>query len=151
MKKYIKNNNGLTLVELLASTVLIMLILSTFLMMFAQSAKTNVASETIVDSTYTAQTEMEKIYGLSKKITPINKLSAFPSAGYGTPKNLAIGGMDWIEFTKKISSSNETIKIRLESKAADVKMTRIIIEVYEGTKTNASAKMENVLVWEGTP
>ena len=44
--------NGLTLIEVVASIVILTLIITTFLMMFLQSAKTNKTSETIIDSTY---------------------------------------------------------------------------------------------------
>lgn len=151
MKKIMKNDKGLTLVEVLASTILISLILMTFLMMFAQAGKTNVASEMIVDSTYTAQEEMEKIYGLSKKISPSNKASAFPTTQYETAKPVSKDEINWTEYTKKNTPSNEKIKVRIDTSVPNAKMTRVIVEVYEGAKTNPSAKMENVLVWEGTP
>jgi len=58
--------NGLSLVEVLASFVILTLLLTTFLMMFIQSAKVNKSSEHIIDATYIAQTEMENMYALSK-------------------------------------------------------------------------------------
>lgn len=138
------DERGFTLVELLASFVLITLLLTTFLMMFAQAAKTNVASETIIDSTYTAQTEMEKIYAVSKRPLDSTRIAAIENLGYTKVGTDSI----WLKFKKKSLNENEEINIRLENK--DEKMTRIIIEVYEGTKPNPSAKMENVLIWEGT-
>ena len=59
------DESGLSLVEVLASIVILTLLLTTFLMMFLQSAKVNKTSENIIDATYIAQTEMEKIYALS--------------------------------------------------------------------------------------
>lgn len=150
MKERHCDEKGFTMVEVLASTVLIVLILSTFLMMFAQATRTNLASETIVDSTYTAQAEMEKIYGLSKKTAPVNKISVFPPTQYGNSRIVSKDGVSWTEYTKKNPQTDEKILIRLENKNTDAKMTRIVIEVYEGTKVNPSAKMESVLIWEGT-
>ena len=60
-----KNEKGISLVEVLASIVILTLLLTTFLMMFVQSAKTNKKSEEIIDATYIAQTEMENIYAVS--------------------------------------------------------------------------------------
>src|SRR6185437_14796956 len=67
MKKIDRNNNenGLTLIEVLASIVILTLILTAFLMTFLQGAKTNLTSEKILDAIYYAQVEMENIYALS--------------------------------------------------------------------------------------
>src|SRR5699024_8937847 len=62
---------GLTLVEVLASFVILSIVLVIFLSIFIQSAKTNQTSEEIVDATYIAQTEMELIYEESLKDTPM--------------------------------------------------------------------------------
>src|SRR5690625_5676952 len=59
------DENGLTLVEVLASVVLLTIIITIFLNVFIQSAKTNTTSEEVVDATYIAQTEMERIYSKS--------------------------------------------------------------------------------------
>lgn len=143
------NDKGFTLVELLVSFVLITILLTTFMMMFTQAAKTNNSSENIVDSTYIAQAEMEKIYGLSKSISSEKKVDAFPVAQYFPPVKKTVEGVTWDEYKKrKNHPSQADVFIRIEDTTE--KMTRIIIEVYEKTKANPSAKMENVLIWEGT-
>lgn len=153
MKKFFMNTNvdqrGYTLIELLVSFVLITLLLTTFLMMFAQAAKTNISSEKIVDSTYIAQTEMEKIYGLSKRLSSNNKSIAFPNDQYHSPEQKIVEGKNWVQYKKKNNPPGADITIRIEDTTNE--MTRIIIEVYEKSKANPSAKMENVLIWEGTP
>lgn len=141
------NERGMTLVEVLASTIIISIILVTFLMIFGQTARTNIASETIIDSTYIAQSEMEKIYGLSKSISSSNKSSAFPSSQFEPPLPKTVEGTNWIEYKKKDNPPGTQIRIRIED--TPEKMSRVIIEVYEGSKLNPSAKMENVLIWEG--
>lgn len=143
------NEKGFTLIEVLVSFVLITLLLTTFLMMFAQAAKTNYSSENIIDSTYIAQTEMEKIYRLSKSFSSSNKSAAFPPAQYDSPVKKIVEGTEWIEYKKKNTSYEVDITIRIED--TQQKVTRIIIEVYETASINPSAKMENVLIWEGTP
>src|SRR5690625_6456628 len=63
------NEHGFTLIEVLASIVLLAIILTSFGMIFAQSLKTSNTSERIIDHTYIAQREMERIYELSTKVS----------------------------------------------------------------------------------
>lgn len=62
--RLLKEERGISLVEVVASIVLITIILISFFGFFIQSKKTHVASESIVDATYIAQQYMEEIYGL---------------------------------------------------------------------------------------
>lgn len=72
--KYLKQQRGVSLVEVIAAILLIFLILLSFLTFFIQTKKTNIQSETIQDATYTAQITMENIYALSQKI-PIEHIN----------------------------------------------------------------------------
>ncbi|HLR42322.1 MAG TPA: type II secretion system protein [Pseudogracilibacillus sp.] len=69
------NERGVTLVELLASIVIVTIILISVISIFNLTMKSNRTSEEIIDATYVAQTEMEKIYALSKKDIPNPKLT----------------------------------------------------------------------------
>ncbi|SEO93884.1 prepilin-type N-terminal cleavage/methylation domain-containing protein [Amphibacillus marinus] len=60
--RYVKNEQGLTLVEVLASITILSIIVVTFLAFFIQSARTTKVSEDVMDATYLAQSYMEKIY-----------------------------------------------------------------------------------------
>ncbi|UJF14841.1 prepilin-type N-terminal cleavage/methylation domain-containing protein [Jeotgalibaca sp. MA1X17-3] len=64
-KKTIKidwsNESGVTLIELLASIVLITLIVTTFLSFFIQASKTNVQIDDTNKATFFAQAEMERL------------------------------------------------------------------------------------------
>lgn len=60
----LKEERGISLVEVVASVVLITIILISFFSFFIQSKKTHIASESIVDATYIVQQEMEELYGL---------------------------------------------------------------------------------------
>ncbi|WBF56089.1 prepilin-type N-terminal cleavage/methylation domain-containing protein [Lysinibacillus sp. JK80] len=64
MKKtnLINREHGLTLIEVIASIVLISIILLSFMGMFLQTSKTTATSDDIVNATYIAQKEMESIY-----------------------------------------------------------------------------------------
>ena len=119
---------GLSLVEVLASIVILTLLLTTFLMMFLQSAKVNKASEHIIDATYIAQTEMERFYQASRNfsgnLSDANKIATIKD--YTTP---SIKG-DWIIFKRDTDREYGYIKVRLEGNNKK-KATRIIVEVYE--------------------
>ncbi|WP_399631806.1 hypothetical protein [Sporosarcina sp. SG10008] len=132
--------NGLSLVEVLASFVILTLLLTTFLMMFIQSAKVNKASEHIIDATYIAQTEMENIYALSKTTKNGAKEATIKGLGYtnGSKEN------GWIVFEKKYNS-NVLIKVKLQNKKGN--MDRVLVEVRGIPDDNLQAQMENVVVW----
>lgn len=57
-----KNQDGLTLVELLGSIVILSIILVSFLGFFIQSARTTKVSGEIIDASYIAQQQAEEIY-----------------------------------------------------------------------------------------
>ncbi|SHN08345.1 type IV pilus modification PilV family protein [Gracilibacillus kekensis] len=63
--KWIKNEKGLTLVELLASIVILSIIVAAFLTFFINSARTTNVAEEVVDATYVTQQQMESIYHLA--------------------------------------------------------------------------------------
>ncbi|MCG7336999.1 hypothetical protein MHZ95_17200 [Sporosarcina sp. ACRSM] len=134
--------NGLTLVEVLASIVILTLLLTTFLMLFLQSAKVNKASEHIIDATYLAQTEMENIYAVSTGTTFSQRETAIESLAYEKKVTEGI----WTVFEKRNETTDRWVKVRLADKTGT--MTRIIVEVYEDPKKILRAKMENVLVWK---
>ena len=61
--KFLKKERGFSLIEVVAAIVIVSIILLSFFGLFLQSKKTHVASESIVDTTYHAQQEMEALYG----------------------------------------------------------------------------------------
>jgi len=147
MKK-IMNERGLSLVEVVASIVILTLILTTFMMMFLQSAKTNKLSAEIVDATYTAQTVMENIYEVSKAPDFENPNSAIKSLGYPDPSSpFEEKGRFWIKYEKEIVDKDIKIEIRLEHNTESLK--NVIVEVYETpNRVTPRAKMQNFIVWE---
>ena len=64
MRKITNSEKGLSLIEVVASILLISIILLSFFGLFIQSKKTGVASEKIVDATYAAQIELEDLYSV---------------------------------------------------------------------------------------
>lgn len=64
LKRYAKNESGLTLVEVLASIVILSLIVVTFLSFFINSARTTEISGDNLDASFIAQEYMEEIYNI---------------------------------------------------------------------------------------
>lgn len=137
------NNKGLTLVEVLASVILISVILFTFFSFFIQSAKTGKTSEEVVDATYIAQVEMEKLYEISNKgdfKSGINEI--VNSLSY---KQLAPDSSKEYRYSK----SQEGFYLKLTFKEHTYPgMSYLVIEVFEHEQDiRPRAKMETILEW----
>lgn len=132
------NENGLTLVEILASIVILSLILISIVTVFNQSARTNKASETIIDATFVVQQEMETIYKLSQESVDINDLTEYVY-------QMKDGTWD---IYHKSASGPYFLEIKLED--SESPMVRIVVSAYESTdinKTKKQAQMETLIKW----
>ncbi|MFJ7936426.1 hypothetical protein [Sporosarcina sp. NPDC096371] len=132
--------SGLSLVEVLASIVILTLLLTTFLMMFLQSAKVHKASEHVIDATYIAQKEMENLYALSTSIKESAKIKEIIALGYIEKPD----ENDWTVFTK-VYNPEILLKIKLKNK--EKSMDRVLVEVRGIPDDKLQAQMENVVVW----
>lgn len=80
----LKNNKGFSLIEVIASVLIITIILLSFFSLLIQTKKTEVRSNETVVATYIAQAVMEEIYYLSttmdydEKNETINDLKNYP-------------------------------------------------------------------------
>ena len=145
MKKMINkvSEKGLTLVEILASIFLVSIILSAFFSFFIQSAKTGKTSEEVVDGTYIAQGEMEKVYEISRKgdltygIDEIVNRLSYEQLPPTTPNEHIF------------STTQEEFYIKLKLKDHSYPgMSYLVIEVFkQGNGTRPRAKMETILEW----
>jgi len=70
--KHRLDTTGFSLIEVIISTLLLSIIILSFFSLLISSAKTTKVSESIMDSTYTVQKEMETLYSLSMG-TPFNE------------------------------------------------------------------------------
>jgi prepilin-type N-terminal cleavage/methylation domain-containing protein len=68
------NQKGLTLIEVLASIVILSIIGMSLLTFFVQSARSNNLSKNMMDATYVAQTQIEEINNFNQKPTSISVL-----------------------------------------------------------------------------
>lgn len=142
MKKYLtKNERGFTLIEIIASLVLISIILLSFINVFVQTTKTRVASEQIVTATYIAQQEMEKFYAYSKKHTfDLNAIDQYFDE-YEIVNN---------HLVQVIEDGRYNISIQFNN--SHNKLYTIIIEVAELQNNGEyllKSKMENIYIWGG--
>ncbi|WP_298470283.1 prepilin-type N-terminal cleavage/methylation domain-containing protein [uncultured Psychrobacillus sp.] len=142
--KIIKNQEGLSLVELLVAIIIITIILMAFLTYFLQSAKTGKSSEKIVDATYVAQTEMERFYELSLRINNSDKLLGIANLGY-TPSSSNNEVQE--TFIKNHSASNEIIEVKIKPHSNLNGLYHIVIEIYDYKDGPLRVKMENVIEW----
>ena len=136
--------NGLSLIEVLASLVILTLLLTTFLMMFLQSAKVNKASEHVIDATYIAQEEMENIYGLSTNYTREAAIEELvDQMDYTEESDFDQNG--WTVFNK-VYSPDISINFKFKNKTGE--MDRVLVEVLDPpSSTTPKAQMENVIIW----
>ena len=70
MDKVIKNESGLTLLEIIIAIAIISMVGLTFMMSFSMSARTNVKARTTLDASYLGKDAMEMIYNNLGKINP---------------------------------------------------------------------------------
>ena len=138
----IDNEEGLTLIEVLISVVFLALIVTTFLIVFIQSTTMNTTSETIIDATYIAQSEMEKIYSKSKQTPydPDEIEQAMLSLGYH------LSGGTYIQ--EHVYHPNYKVEVTYQEPVDfPESMNQVLVKVFEDGQLKA--QMENVLLWEG--
>jgi prepilin-type N-terminal cleavage/methylation domain-containing protein len=154
------NNRGLTLIEVIASLVIISIILLSFLGLFIHSKKTNVSSEGIQDATYEAQKAMEKLYTIANKSGSIHYLGVDSIPGTSFTKSSADLTKTCIpEQTGELSnvkaiyqynnaSSTEPFKTNLTiSPLCDYEFAvKVLIEVNEKNSNITKARIENVYI-----
>ena len=145
MRTLFKQEKGLTLVEILASLVILAIIFISVLLILTQTMKTNKVSEEIIDATYVAQTEMEKIYAASKN----KQRDSWFKDEYVEEADEG----DWNVFSSLEHAFNISIlwqeSCREKCTDLDKQMTRVVVKVYDKSDvTKVKAQMENLLKWE---
>lgn len=136
------SQEGLTLVEILASIVLLSIIIIYLLSFFTQSTKVNKYSKNITDATYLAETQMEETYNWNKSLTTpslANLATSIKSNGFkADPACSDCYG---------ISRNGFYVVIRLKNVSES--LGKAIVLVYKGDKMNApEAQMEMLLSWK---
>ncbi|KGR79652.1 type IV pilus modification PilV family protein [Ureibacillus manganicus] len=161
LKKSIDHSSGISLLEVLVSIVILSLIFLSFFYLFIQSAKTTKSSETIIDSTYVAQSEMEQMYYLSSNIVLGQLVTGVESLDHCNDTNPANRPATKYCYHKISQTSGKTvfdkydfetdqyIKLTLKQHtiATNSNFIRILIQVFEEKDGLLKAQMENTIEW----
>nr|WP_198044849.1 prepilin-type N-terminal cleavage/methylation domain-containing protein [Lysinibacillus timonensis] len=143
------NDSGYSLIEILISLIVLTIILLSIFGLIIQATKTGKASETIIDATYLAQTEMENAVGVSKITLMDERVSTIQGKLDYSETSTSIDNTQ--VFRKRITVEENEIIIQLEMKEHSSlnHLTPIIIKVFEvrSGEENLIAQMENILTW----
>ncbi|HLS06425.1 MAG TPA: prepilin-type N-terminal cleavage/methylation domain-containing protein [Bacillota bacterium] len=147
-KNKLRNQQGLTLVEVLISIVIIALILLIILFVLLQIIRTNKTSQEIVSATYIAQTEMEELYAASEESDYDTWLDELAN---DDKEYVRDNDTDVITYQDESDPFTIKIKISQVDAADDLPLKRVIIYVYDQENTDKlKAKMENLLDWRSS-
>ncbi len=149
-----RNERGATLVEVIASFVILVILLVSFFTFFIQTKQTTKSSKTNVDATYVAQTEMENIYNTSINYTFNDKENGISGLKYQNASCVNT-------FHKKDTQfSDYLIVLQIEHNAQfPTVLSDITIKVYDkktlenldvicDNPQNYKAIMQNVIEWK---
>ncbi len=133
--------NGFTLVEVLASIVLLSILILSVFAIFTNTTNSTKMAENIVDATYVGQTSMEELYGISLTTTFENRNMALQSMGYQTISQYSYDKID--------PKSNFYIELTLEQHVQYNNLSFVTLKVFKHKNGQLQAQMENVLIWQG--
>lgn len=141
LKRQLQNDNGLSLIEVIVSIVILTIILLSVYKLLISSATTSKSSETIIDTTYIAQTEIEKFYSFAKENTMPAQFDKeiFPSYQYIRQENN-------YTYVYKNDSAYNDFSLELKLKLTENNGTRVILRVYDNNNVLKS-QMETTLEW----
>ncbi|MFC5591163.1 hypothetical protein ACFPRA_19975 [Sporosarcina soli] len=146
MRKYHIDRNfheeGMTLVETLASLVILSLLIIAFLSLFGQSARLNKSSELVMEATYIAQTHMEQIYEISQKTTFGNRNEYLKMDN----KYRLIEGEI---YQPKKEDIGFTVFVEIKEPTFGTRGSILRVKVYDKSGEKLEALMETVLLWRG--
>ncbi|MEY9969741.1 prepilin-type N-terminal cleavage/methylation domain-containing protein [Lysinibacillus sp. RC46] len=139
-RELFNSQGGFTLIEVIASLVIITIILLSFFGLLIQSNKTGKSSEQIIDATYLAQKEMEKMYNYFKSTKIETWESDFP---YEKDEEKSSGNTTQYKVTPVNAKNKEIIIVKAEDMSPE-KTVRITIEVYDSRGKILKAKVQNI-------
>ncbi|WP_058307233.1 type IV pilus modification PilV family protein [Gracilibacillus massiliensis] len=142
-KDHFTNNSGFTLIEILASVVILSLISFGFLALFTHASKSNILSENILDGNYIAQTEIEDIYQYSTETTITETISNMESNAY----HLTNSGDDFYQLRQK--NDDYSVDIHFLHNDQQPSLWRVTVTVTdERGSSSLLAKIESVYQWQ---
>lgn len=146
MKKwsaYFCSDKGMTLIEILASMVILSVIVVSLLSMFVQSARSNNVSKTIMGATYIAETHMEEIYSLAVASTSLDIAStAIVNKGY----TLVSKTSEQASYGRNVTG--HYVFIELASASGDPLVKAKVKVFKDQSKSVKEAQMEMLIAWK---
>lgn len=145
-----QSEKGLTLIEVLASLVILSIIIVSLLSIFVQSSKTNRLSKNIMNATYLAETQIEEINNLNNNLQTksLDELSKqVLTKGYTTIGSSIDPSCTGSTKCFGMSKAGQYVYVQLKTNSADI--GKVLVKVYrDDTRTNQAAQMEMILSWK---
>ncbi|WP_423799232.1 prepilin-type N-terminal cleavage/methylation domain-containing protein [Neobacillus sp. SAB-20_R2A] len=149
MNKYRKTSfspanseNGMTLVEILVSIIILSIIIISLLSMFVQSSQTNRVSKNMMDATYLAESQMEEINNMntSTDSPSIDNLSSqLLAKGYAQDSSCS--------YCYSMPKNGHYVFVQLKNVSAE--LGNVMVRIYkDDKKTSQEAQMELVISWK---
>ena len=153
-----KNQSGFTLIEVIASLVIITIILISFFSFFLSTAKTTKTSNDIFDATYYAQKEMEELYNLTQTTTIFKNENKEDQINQAILKNNFIPDVNRLGYFNKEGDvaidNNNVFNYKLKVGNLDKNLTNFTIYVCakdiaseKCESKTAKAQMESIFEW----
>ncbi|MFB1051785.1 hypothetical protein [Paraliobacillus sp. JSM ZJ581] len=142
----LREEKAMTLVEVLASILLLSIIIVTFLTFFIQSRKTVDVSDEISDATYIAQSEIENTYHISQTMSFLDGVNQLK-----TETDTYDDSSGQHKFTKTVDSNKVKISIAVaedgEDQVISDKLKNVLVHVYD-LSGKLKGQMETKILWE---
>ncbi len=167
--------NGFSLIEVIISILLLSIVILGFFSLLISSAKTTKVSESIMDSTYSVQKEMESLYSLSMG-TPFNEREdAIEALAYSKAPNdlrcmddeedegwkentfertpnsteeISLNNPKFILILSDYNTRSSKISATHEINNEKLYLSKVIIKLCE--RDTLKAKVENTIEWRPT-
>lgn len=150
MKKCSRSSEkGITLVEILASIVLLSIIIVSLLSMFVQSSNTNNISKNIMDATYVAENSMEEINNAvsSHTVTTAENTTDFLRT-FSLPSGYKKICPDGTCYEKRTDTDGHYLYVVFQPK--DISLVTVQVKVYNNDTSakKLESQMEMIISWK---
>jgi prepilin-type N-terminal cleavage/methylation domain-containing protein len=144
------NEKGMTLIEILASIVILSIIIVSMLTMIVQSSRSNAISKNMMSATYVAESTMEE---LNRTVALSTDLVNFPSElnkltkSDGTPKYTMLSNLNGQAF---FETTVPSYYVYIEANSSlGSNLVKVKVKVYKDkTKAKIEAQMEMLQSWK---
>ncbi|RJF32064.1 prepilin-type N-terminal cleavage/methylation domain-containing protein [Pseudoalteromonas gelatinilytica] len=146
----LNKNAGFTLIEVVASIVIITLLLTGFMSLLLASARTTQTSQNVIDYTLIAQTEYELLYKFAQERPKTQQNEVLiDEMGYMKEEE----GSESTIFVKETTEAEIrlTVSPYTENLALDDRLSKVVIEAIPVQVGSGGSQIESVIEWRKTP